>query len=306
MELRQLRYFVAVAETGHFGRAAERLHRSQPPVSLQIQRLETELGVKLFERTTRQVTLTEAGYVFLEKAQAIMQQVEAAKEAVGEAALGHRGHLSVGFISSAMLSVLPMALMQFRVDYPGVKLELRELTSAEQRIALIEKTIRVGLVRLPLLAPELQFEPVLEESLLVTLPKGHALEGEVQVTPQMLAPYPLISFPPQLVPGAHAHLMALFERAGVTPQVTQEAVHMQTIVSLVASGIGISVLPGSARASQHQGVVYRPFAAEGSETWLGLAWLKGETSLLVTNFASSVRASVKEYKELELDNLPAS
>lgn len=299
MDLRQLRYFIAVAETGHFGRAAERLHRSQPPVSLQIQQLEAELGVKLFERTTRRVTLTDAGHVFQEQAQTIMRQLETAKEAVGEAALGRRGTLSVGFISSAMLSVLPPALTHFRAETPQVRLELRELTSAEQRAAFSARTIRVGLVRLPLTAPELELEPVLEESLVVTLPKGHPLEHETRITPQLLAAYPLISFPPQLVPGAHAHLMAVFRRAGVTPQVTQEAVHMQTIVSLVASGVGVSVLPSSAQASQHQGVVYRPLAAEKSETWLGLARLKGETSPLIANFAASVRSGVEAYKTLD-------
>lgn len=210
MNLRQLRYFLAVAETGHFGRAAERLHRSQSPVSLQIQQLEAELGVKLFERTTRRVTLTDAGQVFQEQARTVMRQLETAKEAVSEAALGRRGTLSVGFISSAMLSVLPGALTRFRADYPDVTLELRELTSAEQRAAFSARTIRVGPVRLPLTAPELELEPVLGESLVVTLPKGHPLEHETRITPQQLAAYPLISFPPQLVPGAHAHLIAVF------------------------------------------------------------------------------------------------
>ncbi len=294
MELRQLRYFVAVAEEGHFGRAAERLHRSQPPVSLQIAQLERDLGVKLFERSTRQVALTEAGRVFLPKARAILQGLEEAKAAVGEAALGRRGRLAVGFVSSATLSLLPPALTRFRAQYPDVELELRELTSAEQVGALVHQTVRIGLVRLPLLAPELELGPVLAEALLVALPERHSLAAEASISPKMLAPFPLISFPPHLVPGAYAHLMALFERAGVTPQVAQEAVHLQTIVSLVASGLGVAVLPSSARASQHRGVVYRPLDAPDSTTYLGLAWLKGDSSLLAANFARSVRESALE------------
>lgn len=293
MNIKQLRYFVVVADEGHFGRAAKRLHRSQPPVSLQIQKLEAELGVKLFERTTRNVTLTNAGEVFLKHAREVLERLEHAREAVGEAAEGKRGQLAVGFVSSATLSILPLALHMFRSRYPQVVLELRELTSAEQVKALKAHDIRVGLVRPPLVCPELGLEPILQESMLVTLPSHHPLAQERELTPAMLAGHALIGFPEHLVPGAQAHLMEIFRQAKVTPNIAQEAVHIQTIVGLVASGIGIALLPSSARASQHQGVVYRPLIAKDSETWLTVAWRAGESSPLVANFLAILRESTQ-------------
>ena len=156
MELKQLRYFVAVAEEGHFGRAAEKLHRSQPPVSAQIGRLERELGAQLLARTTRSVELTPAGEVFLAKAKRVLAAAEDARISVGRAAQGLVGHLTIGFVSSAALSLLPLALRGFREAYPDVDLNLRELTSAEQRAALLEGDIDVGLVRLPMDTADLE------------------------------------------------------------------------------------------------------------------------------------------------------
>ena len=177
MELRQLRYFVAVAEERHFGRAAKKLRLSQPPLSTQIKGLEEELGVKLFQRSTRQVALTDAGRTFLERAEGILEAVEEAKEAAKGADEGARGRLEIGFISSATLGLLPPAIRLFRERFGGVEIELRELTSAQQIDALYAGEIRVGLVRLPLRAPGLRFEPLQEESFLVALPSGHPLEA---------------------------------------------------------------------------------------------------------------------------------
>ncbi len=289
MDLRQLRYFVAVAEERHYGRAAQRLHMSQPPLSMQIKALERELGIELLERTSRRVALTDAGRAFLEQARTILGAVEEAREVARGAERGRQGRLEVGFISSATLSLLPPSIRLFRERFGGVELELKELTSAQQVDALYEGGIRVGLVRLPLRAPGIRFEPVLEERLVVALPSGHPLEGLDRVSLETVADLPLIFFTRQLIPGFHAQIVELFQRVGAFPKVAQHAVHLQTIVGLVASGVGIAILPSSAQRVGREGVVYRALDVPDATSWMGLAWVEGDESKLVRNFIGTVR-----------------
>src|SRR5918995_1337055 len=301
MDLRQLRYFVAVAEERHFGRAAQRLHMSQPPLSMQIKALERELGIELLERTSRRVALTDAGRAFLERAKTILGAVEEAREVARGAEQGTRGRLEVGFISSATLSLLPPSIRLFRERFGGVELELKELTSAQQIDALYEGGIRVGLVRLPLRAPGIRFEPVLEERLVVALPSGHALEALDRVSLETIADLPLIFFTRQLIPGFHAQIVELFQRVGAFPKIAQHAVHLQTIVGLVASGVGIAILPSSAERVSREGVVYRALDVPDATSWMGLAWVEGDESKLVKNFVRTVR-EVAEDKVSDLPN----
>ena len=289
MDLRQLRYFVAVAEERHFGRAAQRLHMSQPPLSMQIKALERELGIELLERTSRRVALTDAGRALLERAKTILDAVEEAREVARGAEQGMQGRLEVGFISSASLSLLPPSIRLFRERFGGVELELKELTSAQQMDALYEGGIRVGLVRLPLRAPGIRFEPVLEERLVVAVPSGHALEKLERVPLEAIVDLPLIFFTRQLIPGFHAQIVELFRRVGAFPKVAQHAVHVQTIVGLVASGVGIAILPSSAERVSREGVVYRTLDVPDATSWMGLAWVEGDESKLVKNFIGTVR-----------------
>ena len=289
MELRQLRYFVAVAEERHFGRAAKRLRLSQPPLSAQIKGLEEELGVKLFQRSTRQVALTEAGRTFLERAEGILEAVEEAKEAAKGADEGVRGRLEIGFISSATLGLLPPAIRLFRERFGGIEIELRELTSAQQIDALYAGEIRVGLVRLPLRAPGLRFEPLQEESFVVALPSGHPLEALESVPLEAMVDQPLIFFTRQLMPSLHAQIVELFQRVGAFPNVVQHAVHLQTIVGLVASDVGLAILPEPAERLSREGVVYRSLDAPDATSWVGLARVEDDGSLLVENFVRTVR-----------------
>jgi DNA-binding transcriptional LysR family regulator len=289
MELRQLRYFVAVAEERHFGQAAQRLHMSQPPLSMQIKGLESELGVELLNRSTRKVTLTDAGRAFLERARAILGAVEEARDAARGAGQGTQGQLHVGFISSATLSLLPPSIRLFRGRFGGVELELKELTSAQQVDALYDGEIKVGLVRLPMRAPGIQFEPVFEERLVVAVPSGHVLEKLDRISLEAIADLPLIFFTRQMIPGFHAQIVELFQRVGAFPNVAQHAVHLQTIVGLVASGVGIAVLPSSAERVSREGVVYRALDVPDATSWMGLAWVEGEESKLVNNFVRTVR-----------------
>jgi DNA-binding transcriptional LysR family regulator len=289
VELRQLRYFVAVAEERHFGRAAKRLRLSQPPLSAQIKGLEEELGVKLFQRSTRQVALTDAGRTFLERAEGILEAVEEAKEAAKGADEGVRGRLEIGFISSATLGLLPPAIRLFRERFEGVEIELRELTSAQQIDALYAGEIRVGLVRLPLRAPGLRFEPLQEESFLVALPSGHPLEALESVPLEAMVDQPLIFFSRQLMPSLHAQIVELFQRVGAFPNVVQHAVHLQTIVGLVASDVGLAILPEPAERLSREGVVYRSLDAPDATSWVGLARVEGDESKLVKTFVRTVR-----------------
>jgi DNA-binding transcriptional LysR family regulator len=289
VELRQLRYFVAVAEERHFGRAAKRLRLSQPPLSAQIKGLEEELGVKLFQRSTRQVALTDAGRTFLERAEGILEAVEEAKEAAKGADEGVRGRLEIGFISSATLGLLPPAIRLFRERFGGVEIELRELTSAQQIDALYAGEIRVGLVRLPLRAPGIRFEPLQEESFLVALPSGHPLEALESVPLEAMVDQPLIFFTRQLMPSLHAQIVELFQRVGAFPNVVQHAVHLQTIVGLVASDVGLAILPEPAKRLSREGVVYRSLDAPDATSWVGLARVEDDGSLLVENFVRTVR-----------------
>jgi DNA-binding transcriptional LysR family regulator len=245
VEIRQLRYFVAVAEEGNFGRAARRLHLSQPPLSMQIKGLEKELDVSLFDRTTRRVELTDSGRALFPRARQILSAVEEAKAAARGAELGLRGELEIGFVSSATVSLLPPALRLFRERFGGVELDLRELTSGEQIEALHDGEIRVGLVRLPLRSPEIHLEPVLGEPFVVALPSGHPLEACERVSLEAVAEEDLIFFSRRLEPGFHEQIVELLGRVGARPRVAQYAVHLQTVVSLVASNIGVSILPAS-------------------------------------------------------------
>jgi DNA-binding transcriptional LysR family regulator len=258
-------------------------------LSTQIKGLEEELGVKLFQRSTRQVALTDAGRTFLERAEGILEAVEEAKEAAKGADEGARGRLEIGFISSATLGLLPPAIRLFRERFGGVEIELRELTSAQQIDALYAGEIRVGLVRLPLRAPGLRFEPLQEESFLVALPSGHPLEALESVPLEAMVDQPLIFFTRQLMPSLHAQIVELFQRVGAFPNVVQHAVHLQTIVGLVASDVGLAILPEPAERFSREGVVYRPLDAPDATSWVGLAWVEGDESKLVKNLVRTVR-----------------
>ncbi|MGB3635266.1 MAG: LysR family transcriptional regulator [Rubrobacteraceae bacterium] len=284
-----MKYFVAVAEERSFGRAAKRLHMSQPPLSTQIKGLEEELGVTLLDRSTRRVELTDSGRTFLERAREILGAVEEAGAEARGAGLGVRGRLEIGFVSSATLSLLPPALRLFRERFGEVELDLRELASVEQLEALYEGEIRVGLVRLPLRASGIRLEPVLAEPLVVALPVGHPLEARESIPLEEVAELPLIFFQRRLEPGSHEQIVELLGRVGALPKVAQYSVHLQTVIGLVASGIGIAILAESARRMNREGVVYRPLDVPDATSWLGLAWLERDESPLVENFVNIVR-----------------
>jgi DNA-binding transcriptional LysR family regulator len=284
VELRHLRYFVAVAEELHFGRAAERIGIAQPPLSQQIQRLEKEIGVQLFVRNRRRVRLTEAGEVFLEEARATLRQAEQAVDLVKRASRGEVGRLNVGFVGSATFNVMPPILRRFRKDYPDVDLMLYELSTTQQVAALHERRIDIGFVRPPFSASDLALEVIAREPLVTILPFDHPLAERPSLRLAELTGEPFILFPNSYGPGLHARIVAACHQAGFNPRVVQEAIGQPTIVSLVSVGIGVSILPAAIQHLRWSGVVYRAIQDEHPPVELALAWRRDDASPAVDAF----------------------
>ena len=260
MELRQMRYFLAVAEELHFGRAAARLHISQPPLTVHIQRLEQELGVKLFDRSTRRVVLTQAGELFQGHVEHLLEGLDEAVAELQEVRAGRRGRVRVGFVSSANYTLIPFAVRRFRELEPGIELVLRPLTSGEQIENLYEGKLHLGLIRDPELHAGLVFDELMTEELVAVLPENHALARCAAVTPAQLVQEQMILFPYQMMPGFVSRVLEIFKPIGQIPAVAQRAVHQETVMGLVAAGVGVSVLPESISGFNAGTVVTRPIS----------------------------------------------
>ena len=292
MELRHLRYFVAVAEELHFGRAALRLSIVQPSLSQQIRQLEQELGFPLLWRTKRSVGLTDAGKVFLPEAQRVLAQVQEAQRAAQRAYRGEMGRLVIGYISSSTYDLLPMVLRVYRERFPDVEVALRELTTQEQVRALEEERIQVGLLRLPISAPLVHVEVVRREPIVCALPERHALVARERVAVSLLANEPFVLQSSQRGGGYYMQLMKLCLASGFSPNVIQEVTEMHTIVSLVAAGMGVSLVPLSARNIRNHGVVYRELEGKASLTEMAVAWLRSSRSPIVQNFLAVAKETL--------------
>ncbi len=290
MELRHLRYFVAVAEEMHFGRAAEKLHIAQPPLSQQIQQLERELGFPLFLRANRRVTLTAAGSVFLRDIRRSLTSIEQAVQAARRADRGETGLLAVGFSTSATFEVLPVLLTRFRAECPDVELSLFELNAAEQMRALEEKRIDVALARPAIAGAGLTVETVLREPLVAALPETHPLARRATLALADLSEEPFVLSPENPKPSYADAVKALCAGAGFIPRVVQEAREMPTILSLVAAGLGVTLTPASARNLRRVGLVYRPLRDAEAVTELTVAYRADDPSPTLTRFLNVVRA----------------
>ncbi len=277
MELRHLRYFIAVAEELNFTRAAEKLHMAQPPLSQQIQQLEAELGFQLFRRTKRTVTLTEAGQVFFQESQKILLQLDRAIQLGQQTNRGELGQLTIGFVSSASHNVVPAILQTFRTLHPAVKLELREMTTNQQLQQLREGQIDIGFIRPPV-DDGINSEIVFREPLIVALPQTHHFADRAQVELRQLSTEPFILFPRSLAPGLYDRIISFCQQAGFSPIAAQEAIQMQTIVSLVAASMGVAIVPESMQNFQRSGVVYKPIQEPSPIVSIALIWLHNPTA----------------------------
>jgi DNA-binding transcriptional LysR family regulator len=298
MELRHLRYFVAVAEELHFRRAAERLHMSQPPLSQQIRQLEKEVGAQLLLRNQHRVELTASGAAFLERAREILDAVEAAALEARRVQRGEVGRLAVGFVGSAMYSIVPELLQAFRERYGDVALRLHELGTTEQLRQLESGRIDVGFVRPRQLRPGLKMEPVHTERVMVALPSRHALADAAAVDVHDLAGEPLILLTRAGSPGLRTALEPITDQLG-EDAIVQEVAEMQTVIGLVAAGLGVSLVPESVRELERRGVTYRPLDDGAPTVGLGVAWRAGDDSPVLAAFLELVRASAPAEEERE-------
>ncbi len=296
IELRQLRYFATVAEELHFGRAARRLHMTQPPLSQTIMALEQMLGAPLFERNRRGVALTAAGEALLPEARRLLEQAAGLAELVQRAATGASGRLSLAFVSSADYSVLPPTLRAYRAEYPQVEITLKEATSDLQLDDLLEGRVDAGLLIPPLpdrARQELEYLPVLSEPLVLAAPAGlPALARARAADLRKLAGLPLIIFPRHISPGLYDAILSVFREAGITAEVGQEAIQMQTIVSLVSAGMGIALVPQSVSNLRRPGVEYLPLVQSTPLVETGLAWRRDNASAVLRGFLELMRKRI--------------
>ncbi|MFZ4833788.1 LysR substrate-binding domain-containing protein [Rouxiella sp. Mn2063] len=273
IELRHLRYFIAVADELHFGRAAERLHISQPPLSQQIQALENHIGAVLFQRNNRNVSLTQAGEVFLKEAKQIIARVEEASNTASRIHRGEEGTVTLGVTSSApFLRRVSHTLQRFRMLYPKINVRIEELNSQLQVEPLLEGKLDVGIMRKSVLPDVLQHHLLLSESLVAVVPEAHPLatlpEGTLRLTD--LASQPFVFFSQEVGTSLYDAILKRLAQSGVTPFITQEVGQASTIIGLVSAGLGVSILPASFKRIQVDGVRYLHFAETdiNTDAWL--------------------------------------
>jgi DNA-binding transcriptional LysR family regulator len=293
LELRQLRYFIAVAEELHFGRAAARLHMTQPPLSQAIAALEESLGAPLFLRNRRTVELAAAGIALLPEARRLLAQADALPELARRAAGGAAGRLALAFVTSCDYSVLPPFLRRYSERYPDVHLSLLEATSDVQAEELLRGRVDAGFLIPPLpdkAQGDLDYIKVLEEPLILCAPAGLALPADnAPVRLQDLPRLPLIIFPREISPALHDAILSCFRAAGITPVIGQLAIQMQTIVSLVSAGMGLALVPQSVSNLMRPGVEYRALADPTPLVETGIAWRRDNPSPVLKGFLELLR-----------------
>ncbi|MDJ0396450.1 LysR family transcriptional regulator [Rhodococcus sp. G-MC3] len=291
MEIRHLRYFIAVAEELHFGRAAARLHISQPPLSVHIRELETEIGTKLFDRSTRRVALTAAGFAFQQRVTVLLAALNDAVIEAGDFGAGKRGRVRVGFVSSASVTVVPRAVRRFRDENPLVEVELDPLTSREQLEALSTGSLDIALVRSDSSSEDFAIEPLISEEMVAVVPIQHPLASRKSVTPEQLAREKLVLFPREMMPGFVGQVWKILQPYTSRLNVVQEAIHHETVVGLVSAGVGVSILPESVSRVRTPDIAI--VRIEGApRTSLMVATRTGEDSVAVAEFLQCLRATV--------------
>lgn len=307
IDLRAWRQFVAVAEELHFGRAAARLHMTQPPVTQAIAQLEKTLGVLLFDRTRRRVALTAAGEALLPEARELLARAQALPARARAAAAGEVGRVRLAFVSTIGFDKLPAWVRAFRVACPQVALELVEATGDVQLEAFARGEIDAGLMlHSPGFAPpELQRLAVSREPLVLALPAQHRLARVERLALAEVLAEPLVIFPRRILPSVHDAIVGLYQAAGRTPAIAQEAIQMQTIVNLVSGGIGVAWVPESVVQFRREGVVYRQRASlapavprAGASSWplceTSLVWSEAAAPPALARFVAFVRERVQD------------
>lgn len=289
VELRHLRYFIAVAEELSFTRAAARLHIAQPPLSTQIRALERRLGVELFDRSRRAIALTAAGDTLLVEARRLLVQVDQALRVTQRAGSGETGRLTVGFVPSATNEALPVHLRAFRARYPAVELFLREMRPDDLVAALAEGGVDICFLYLPFADERFASRTVAHERLVAALPADHRLARRRQLHVGDLREEPFVLPERHRMPGLNARVLAACRRAGFEPLAVQKDVWLlQTIMGLVAAGLGVALVPGSAQQLNRTGVALRPLRDAGEPIELGAYWRRDDRSVVLRRFVDAL------------------
>jgi len=295
MDLRQMRYFLAVAEERNFNRAAERLHMAQPPLTRQIHALEEELGTPLFVRTPRGVDLTEAGEALLEEVPNVLALAARARERTVRAGQGLAGRLDVGTFGSGVLDVIPRMLARFHAERPEVRIVLHNQTKAEQIEALRERRIAVGFNRLVPPENDLVVETVLRERMVVALPDAHALAARKRLRLRDLDDLPMILYPNLPLPGLAQRVSSAFVREGVRMRVEQEVEDVLTATALVSGGFGLCITAESSMNLRLPGVAYRPLDCDAlRDIELACLYRRGDVSPVLAAFLEVVHGVARQ------------
>lgn len=294
MDLRHLRYFIAVAEELHFTKAAARLHISQPPLSRQILELEKELGVTLLNRTHHHIELSNAGRVFLDKARQILLAADAAIVEAQRAQRGEIGRLAVGFYEQMAYTLLPPILRAYQERFPAVQVQLRWFPSVEQVEALKRGEIDIAFVR-----PVVDFKSVLKEMLLtepfvLAVPSTHPFAGQDAVSISDCANERIINYTQHLAPDYHAGINLACARAGFVPQAYLEVGQVYTALGLVSSGVGVAFVPSSVQRLRFENLVYKPLCEKQLQSESYLAWTQANPSPLLMAFVETSKRIMKE------------
>jgi DNA-binding transcriptional LysR family regulator len=297
VEIRLYRYFVTLAETLHFGRAAAIHHIAQPPFSQQIQKLERDLGVELFRRNNRRVELTEVGAIFLVEARRTLEAAERAEQAARLASQGRIGRIAIGMISSAsyedMISAIVRRMMQ---RYPSVDIALFEMTTPLQLRALESGEVQIGFVRPPVVESVFATCTVRREPLLLALPTSHRLAGSQKVPLQLLANDPWVMLPSDMGLGFYEQVLGECLKAGFTPEAHQVATQIHTMISLVAAGLGVTLVPASVSSLRRAGVVYLPLQQDPDPVETIAVWMPSRVSPLLRNLLNVIDEVAAEYR----------
>jgi DNA-binding transcriptional LysR family regulator len=301
MNMRQLQYFLAVAQDLNFTRASERVSIAQPALSQQIMALEEELGTPLFIREKRKVLLTPAGEILIEHARRVLNAASAATVAVRAAQRGAEAHLAVGAIYSAIYTFLPNTLREFKVLAETAEVSLQEMTISQQIAGLKEGTIEVGLVRGHVYDRDIVTEQLYRELLVVAVPAGGEYDQKQPVELAELATWPLIAVARGLARGYANSILDIFEEQEFTPRIVKEVYDMHTSVCLVAAGMGVSIVPATFRIMQSQGVAYRPLRASTPGISFSMVWHKDVVPVLLPLFREAARRNAAALVEKHPD-----
>jgi DNA-binding transcriptional LysR family regulator len=294
IELRHLRYFLAVAEELNFGRAAQRLNITQPSLSRQIQNLEKQLDIILFERNQRQIQLTASGQIFLVEVEQILARFDQGIRVAKRASRGEIGRLTVGFQGSSVYDIIPISIKLFRDAFPKVEIIMQHMTTSEQVMAMVENNLDVGFVIPPIADADLEVEILLQEPVVLALPENHPLAIQAEISITALAEEPLVLASHDRGCGLHEQIFDIYQKAGLRPNVVCAAREMQVMLGFVAAGIGIALLPSHVKNFHRTNVVYRVLIPEAPIAGLAIAWKSKNISPVLSAFLEIVRNSSKE------------